>query len=213
MRELREKGLPYSEIARIVGVAPSTVQRATEDIPFRVGIYTKSLPIGLLNGSIIDIETTGIEVGGSEIITLGCLQNNKTVVYQRADMTADEYHAYLTGKIMELPKPIYAYNAEFERSFLTTKSLVDPELVDIFGPYMKRANKMKIKYPKLDELASIPHHYFGEKSIPSKRIPDLWHNYVHKRDLRSLATIVKHVREDLIQSLYVLVHTPTEELF
>jgi len=89
-----------------------------------ITMYLKTTP-RLDNGSIIDIETTGLKPGKgnycippSHIITLGIYQGDLIRIYQ---LTKRNYVGFLRvcRKIVEkTPKPRYAYAAHFEQSFL-----------------------------------------------------------------------------------------------
>lgn len=204
IRNLREEGLSISEINRITGYSTSTITKYVKDIFFKVGRYRKELPVGIYNGSIIDIETTGLDPSSDDIITFGFIENNQVHVLQRAEASATEYYSIMNDVLIRLPNPIYAYNAEFEQSFLKAKVGFEENILDVFEPFKIRSDKEGHKYPSLDELAPLPREYFGDKQTRGKHILSFWQMYCTKKDRRSLASIVRHNREDLVQTLAVL---------
>ena len=212
MRELRTQGLSLDEIVKQTGFSAGTVSRFTNDILFKVGHYKKELPIRMMQGTIIDIETTGLDYREHEIITFGYLEGNTARVLQRAEATPDEYHYMISESLRKLPQPFYGYNSEFDRMFLISKTGVDFAMVDLFESFKKKSDDIGKKYPKLDELPSVPREYFGEKTVPARMIPSLWNSYLAKKDKRALAAIVRHNMEDLRQIMALMAYFLSEDL-
>jgi hypothetical protein len=69
MRELRAGGLGVREIAKATGFSSSTVAVVVKNVSMPVGRYSKTLLVALCEGSIVDIETTGVEPATSELVT------------------------------------------------------------------------------------------------------------------------------------------------
>ena len=204
MRELRRSGLGIEEISRIMGFSTGTVWATVKDVPVPIGLYQKRLLVGLFDGAIMDIETTGLNPDMDDIITFGFLVENRVTVMQRIDASAKEFCEAAKSRISELPCPLYAYNARFEKAFLSSKLGVELDIVDIFQPWMERAESEGVKYPALDELARLPREYFREKPLKGEEVTFLWRSYQKTREKRKLSPIVRHCMEDLIQGLYVL---------
>jgi len=118
MRKLRAEGLSIAEIARIVGRSTGSVSTYVKDVRIPIGRYVKQLPIGIFEGSILDIETTGLDPKRDDLITFGSMVGREIKVMQRLDASADEFYAAIKPKIRKFPHPIYAYNAEFDKAFL-----------------------------------------------------------------------------------------------
>ena len=63
---------------------------------------------------------------------------------------------------------------------------------------------MAIKFPGLDDLASVPRQYFGETVVTDRQVRLLWASYTKTEDKRKLTPIVRHCMEDLRQALYIM---------
>src|SRR6202167_4915410 len=69
-------------------------------------------------GTIVDIETTGLSPGSDRIITLGVVCGNQYTVVQSLDASGlDDVPKMLSA----MPRPFYAFNKEFEEGFLGTR--------------------------------------------------------------------------------------------
>ena len=204
MSELRQGGLSLEEISRITGFSIGTVSTVTKGVSIPVGLYGKRLIVGIFEGSIIDIETTGLYPDEDDIITFGFLVRDTITVMQRLEATASEFYQAVKSRVLELPSPLYAYNAKFERSFLAAKLKLDLDIIDIFEPWMQRAEREGRKYPALDDLARLPREYFEEQVLDGRQVPFLWRSYQNTGDKRKVSLVVRHNMEDLIQALYVL---------
>jgi hypothetical protein len=204
MRELRASGLGLREIAKATGFSTGTVSTAVKGVPIPVARYSKTMPVGLFEGSIVDIETTGREPETSELVTYGCLVNNQMRVLQRVEASEREFCQSVHDEIALLTTPIYAYNAGFDAGYLSSKLGDDIKLMDIMDPWKARAEKEGLKWPSLDDLAAVPREYFGERQMQARAVPLIWSRYLESADMRLLSQIVRHVMEDLRQALYVL---------
>jgi uncharacterized protein YprB with RNaseH-like and TPR domain len=204
MRELRVKGVSVKEIAKMLGFSLGSVYSVVKDIRVPVTIYHKEIVAGLTKGSILDIETTGLDSIKDEIITVGFLGGNTITVIQRMEASATQFYDMVREELAKLSQPIYVYNLAFEKAFLKAQLGIDLDAIDVFEPWMKRAEAKELKYPKLDDLATVPGHYFGDKSTRGREVPYMWRAYKEKGTATSLALIVRHNMEDLRQTLYVL---------
>lgn len=204
MRELRKQGLSLREIAKQVGCSESKVGNVVKDVPMAIGVYHKELRAALVEGTIINLETTGKDSDKDEIITFGLLEHNVITVIQRVEAKSDEFHGIIIERLSGLAHPVYAYDNRFHEAFLLAKLHLPIELVDIFEPWRRKALTMGMRYPTLDELASVPRQYFGEIVIPDREVRLLWTSYVKTNDKRKLAAIVRHCMEDLRQGLYIM---------
>lgn len=206
MRELRRQGYDLKRIAEIVAFSPSTVYKYTKDIKMQVGRYQKNILSGIFNGTIIDIETTGLEPEYDEIITFGWLVKNVICVIQRFEASLKEFYGIIKEELTILPKPLYAYNAEFERKFLQVKIEKDLEIIDVFQPWKERAESRGFKWPKLDEIAPVPYEYLDERQVSAHAVITCWKKYLMTRKPKQLNLIVKHNMRDLRQTLSLLAY-------
>jgi transcriptional regulator with XRE-family HTH domain len=76
MRELRKQGLSLREIAKQVGCSESKVGNVVKDVPMAIGVYHKELRAALVEGTIINLETTGKDSDKDEIITFGLVDTH-----------------------------------------------------------------------------------------------------------------------------------------
>lgn len=204
MRELRRQGLSLREIAKATGCSESKVQRVVKDVSMPVGFYQRKLRLALVEGSVINLETTGTDSQRDDIITFGFLEQNTITVIQRVEATDDEFYSIITEKLAALEYPIYAYDAGFQEDFLLAKLRLPVEIVDILEPWRQKSRTKGVRYPTLDELATVPREYFGERVVPDREVHLLWASYERMGDKRKLSEIVRHCMEDLRQALYVM---------
>ena len=204
MRNLRKQGLSLKEIASATGSNISKVQRVVKDVPMAIGLYRKELRAALVEGAIINLETTGLDSDTDDIITFGFLEHNIMTVVQRIEAESSDFYRIICEKLSHLAHPIYAYDARFHEAFLLAKLHVPVELVDISQPWQQRARTEGQRYPSLDELASVPRQYFGEIVDPDRQVRLLWASYLKTWDKRKFTPIVRNCMEDLRQALYVL---------
>ena len=204
MRNLRKQGLSLKEIARETGVNISKVQRIVKDVPMTIGLYRKLLRAALVEGAIINLETTGLDSDTDDIIAFGFLERNVMTVVQRIEADRAEFYGIIRDKLADLAQPIYAYDARFHEAFLLAKLRIPVEIVDISQPWQQRARTEGRRYPSLDELASVPRQYFGEIVVPDRQVRLLWASYLKTGDKRKFTPIVRHCMEDLRQALYLL---------
>lgn len=183
----------------------------------------QKLAANLKKGTIIDIETTGLEPESDDIIILGWIQKDELFVVQRAEpipkslfgfrasAEKDKFHTALKKIIKDfLIKPIYAFNAEFEKDFIKSKLGIDLNIIDVAKPWFEKAEKKGLPRPKLDSLVTIPKEYY-HKTLSSKQIPLVWAEF-EKGNKRRLWQIWEHNKDDLLQTLFLILHTSEEKL-
>lgn len=167
--------------------------------------YGRELMLGIPQGTLIDLETTGLDVDHDEIVLFGYIQGSRLEIICRSSEEEAPFAAQLAGLVRTLPRPFYAYNLSFEKGFLQAKG-IDIEGIDLFQPWKEKAEALYLKWPKLDELFSHAEHYFNEPVISGKDVPLLWQKFLHTRDDSYLQQIVKHNESDLLRELYLLVY-------
>lgn len=204
MRQLREQGFSLREIAKATGHSRSKVQKVVKDVPMAIGLYRRELRAALVEGAIINLETTGLDAEGDEVIAFGFLKGNTVTVILRIEAEPAEFYHTVSEKLSGLAYPIYAWDTHFHESFLLAKLHTPVELVDIFEPWRERARAKGLSYPTLDKLVSVPREYLGEEVVSEQGVRSLWKNYVRYQDKRSLIPVVRHCMEDLRQALYIL---------
>jgi len=204
MRNLRKQGLSLKEIAKATGHSRSRVQKVVKDVPMAIGLYRRELRAALVEGAIINLETTGLDFDTDDIIAFGFLERNIMTVILRIEAEPAEFYHTVSEKLSGLAHPIYAWDTHFHESFLLTKLHTPVDLVDIFEPWREKARAKGLSYPTLDKLVSVPREYLGEEMVSEQRVRSLWKNYVRYRDKRSIIPIVRHCMEDLRQALYLL---------
>lgn len=204
MRDLRKQGLSLREIAKATGSNISKAQRVVKDVPMAIGFYRKELPVALVEGSIVNLETTGFDCDVDDIISFGFLEHNILTVVQRVESKSDDFYNTIREKLSHLAHPLYAYDAQLHEAFLLTKLHIPIKLVDISQPWRERARTEGRSYPSLDDLTSVPREYFNEAVVPERQVRLLWASYLKTGDKRKFTPIVRHCMEDLRQTLYLL---------
>jgi hypothetical protein len=167
--------------------------------------YSRELMLGIPQGTLIDIETTGLGVNQDEIVLFGYIQGSRLEIICRNSEEEAPFIAQLAGLVPTLPRPFYAYNLSFEKGFLHAKG-IDIEGIDLFQPWKEKAEALYLKWPKLDELFSHAEHYFNEPVISGKDVPLLWQRFLFTDDDSYLQQIIRHNESDLLRELYLLVY-------
>jgi len=167
--------------------------------------YSRELMLGIPQGTLIDIETTGLDMGQDEIVLFGYIQGSHLEIICRSSQEEAPFIAQLAELVPTLPRPFYAYNLSFEKGFLQAKG-IDIEGIDLFQPWKEKAEALYLKWPKLDELFSHAEHYFNEPVISGRDVPLLWQRFLSTEDDNYLQQIIKHNESDLLRELYLLVY-------
>jgi len=157
-------------------------------------------------GIILDLETTGFSPNRDEIITFGYIQRGWMTILQRADEEVEEFYDAIVEELDRIPKPIYAFMAEFERRFLDVLGFKGT-VVDILDPWKAKARELGMKTPKLDELVPGPEEWMGEEYTSGEDMPRLWRRYLQQGDIRDLKLIIRHNQIDLLQEFAALAMT------
>ena len=76
----------------------------------------------------------------------------------------------------------------------------------MFQPWREKAERLYLKWPKLDELISHAERYFNEPVISGRDVPLLWERFLETGDKDYLGQIIRHNESDLLRELYLLVH-------
>ncbi len=144
-------------------------------------VQRNQLPV-VLQGSIVDIETTGLSPKIDSVITVGLVHNNVCEIFQRTHEA--DICQLLDQKLRSLPRPIYAFNKRFEESFLGI--VVDRELQS--RPFESRNEAIQVS-GVCDPLGS------------GLRVPGEWWAYAVDRGLYHLNRIIAHNLADLRHEL------------
>ena len=167
--------------------------------------YSRELMLGIPQGTLIDIETSGLNIGHDEIVLFGYIQGSHLEIICRNSREETPFIAQLAALVPTLPTPFYAYNLPFEKGFLQAKG-IEIEGVDLFQPWKEKAEALSLKWPKLDELFSHAEHYFNEPVISGRDVPLLWQSFLYTEDDNFLQQIIRHNESDLLRELYLLVY-------
>ena len=170
-----------------------------------VNSYSRELMLGIPRGTLIDLETTGLDVDHDEIVLFGYIQGSRLEIICRSSKEEAPFIAQLTELVPTLPKPFYAYNLSFEKGFLRAKG-IDIEGIDLFQPWKEKAEALYLKWPKLDELFSHAERYFNEPVISGRDVPLLWQRFLYTENDDYLQQIIRHNESDLLRELYLLVY-------
>ena len=88
-----------------------------------VNSYSRELMLGIPRGTLIDLETTGLDVNHDEIVLFGYIQGSRLEIICRSLKEEAPFIAQLAELVPTLPKPFYAYNLSFEKGFLQAKGI------------------------------------------------------------------------------------------
>jgi uncharacterized protein YprB with RNaseH-like and TPR domain len=167
--------------------------------------YSRQLMLGIPQGTLIDLETTGLDADCDEIVLFGYIQGSRLEIICRNSEEEAPFTVQLAELVSALPRPFYAYNLSFEKGFLQAKGILI-EGIDLFQPWKEKAEALYLKWPKLDELLSHAEHYFNEPVISGRDVPALWQKFLLTRDDNYLQQIIRHNESDLLRELYLLVY-------
>ena len=167
--------------------------------------YSRELMVSIPQGTLLDIETTGLDGNYDEIVIFGYVEGNCLKILYRTLEKEGPFIAQIARLVPKLSQPFYAYNLSFEKGFLKAKG-INIEGIDLFQPWKEKAEALHLKWPKLDELFSHAEHYFNESVISGKDVPLLWGEFLKTGDKDYLQQIVRHNESDLLRELYLLVY-------
>ena len=167
--------------------------------------YSRELMLGIPQGTLIDLETTGLDANQDEIVLFGYITGSRLEIICRSSTEEALFLAQLAALVPTLPGPFYAYNLSFEKGFLHTRG-INIEGIDLFQPWKEKAEALYLKWPKLDELFSHAEQYFNEPVVCGRDVPLLWKRFLDSGNDSYLQQIIKHNESDLLRELYLLVY-------
>jgi hypothetical protein len=135
----------------------------------------------ILEGSIIDFETTHWDVKKGELITAGFLSKEGIVILQRLELTENEFKKRVIEEIQTKRRLWHAFNKEFEEKFLpivTDKELQKNERESAFGALLDEG--------LLDHYGLLCDPLFNEEVC---RFWDVWKKM---KDMVFVSKIVRH---------------------
>ncbi|NHJ32080.1 MAG: hypothetical protein FK732_04390 [Asgard group archaeon] len=94
----------------------------------------------ILEGTIVDFETTHWDVEKGELITAGYFSQNGFVIIQRLESTEEEFRKNIIEEMKNQEKPYYVSNKDFEESFCQLpleKELQQRERESAFGALLE----------------------------------------------------------------------------
>jgi len=149
-----------------------------------------------IDGTIIDIETTGLPEEGAEVITLGTVSGSELQILQRTD--EEDFSKTIKPILLRLPRPFYAFNKSFEERMLRVP--IERELQA--ESYEKKARAIAV--------SRLPDPFSGN----GFHAIDAWHKYVATKKLHFLAPIMDHNESDLLLETCLLIvrHSRKEEV-
>ena len=171
---------------------------------------TIDMALGVNVGSLADFETTGVprKHHEHEVVTLGDLVKDKLRIVQRKGGEKDSFYGEFRKIVYDLPRPIYAYNTDFEKSVITNElgnAAKNNEFIDLMKPWREKASRSGIKWPRLEELNSEPEYYFRERKITGRDVPILWKECLETGPDKVLGRIMRHCLSDMLREIVLLV--------
>jgi len=149
----------------------------------------------LAQGSVIDLETTGLDPLTDNIITLGIMKKNHLLIYQL--LHEDSYSRFSSlchHVVKEQPTPRYGYACAFEADFLRIKDDKWHDLTQYFTVDYDDFNPFR-RYSLID----VTHHPFPNEpiDIDGSQIPHEWQQYQKTKKKIHLTNIIHHCICDL----------------
>ena len=152
----------------------------------------------LSQGSIIDIETTGLDPSTDNIITLGIIKKKHLLLYQLVHEDSYKRFWSLCNRLAKAqPTPRYGYACHFEADFLRIK---DDKWTDLTQYFEIDYNDF-IPFRRYT-LADVTHHPFRDEpiDISGSEIPGEWQQYVTSRNKIHLTNIIYHCYCDMLRT-------------
>jgi len=144
-----------------------------------------------IQGTVIDIETTGIKPEHSELVGLGLIKENRISCFIRSLTTSDEhFRMWSKDKVQRTPKPYIAYYNEFERNWLRLDNDNRTNWIEI---------QPKSRHKKLYAV-NIQHLMHSEDGSV---VPDAWRN-------KDIKTVLWHLACDMFEELALYVSASHE---
>jgi len=146
----------------------------------------------VLDGTIIDFETTHWDINLGELITAGFLSDKGIVIYQRINSTEEEFKKILTSEIRNRKRPWCAFNKGFEEKFLQISidnDLQQHERESAFGALLNEN--------LLDHYSALDDPCFNDE------IKSFWEAYRATKDLVFLSKIIRHNYCCLVKEYYL----------
>jgi hypothetical protein len=135
----------------------------------------------ILEGTVIDFETTHWDAKKGELITAGFLSKEGIVILQRLKLPEKEFKRRAVEEIQKKRRPWYAFNKEFEEKFLpivTDKELQQNELESAFGALLEEG--------LLDNYSLLSDPLFNEE------ICRFWDAWKSTEDMLFVSKIIRH---------------------
>lgn len=134
-----------------------------------------------LEGTIIDFETTSVDVNTGELITAGFLSEEGIVIIQRLELTEDEFKKRVIEELKTKKRPWYAFNKEFEEKFL-------PITIDIELQHRERESA----FGALLEEGLLSHYNLLCDPLFNEEISRFWDAWNSTKDMLFVSKIVRH---------------------
>lgn len=155
------------------------------------------LPIKL-KGTLIDIETTGLNPDTDELVTFGAITGSRLYIIQRTGEEAKDFLNRIRKEVENCQSPFYAYYCPFESKWL-----------DI--PLSRWQEIQPYEYAKKEDMISISQEVRKDSLHTGKRVPEFWNRYLRLRDdhpqeaANILQKIMEHNKTCLLKELSLLV--------
>ena len=135
----------------------------------------------ILEGTIIDFETTHWDVEKGELITVGFLSKEEIVILQRLELTENEFKKMAIEEIQTKKRPWFAFNKEFEEKFLPIT--MDKEL---------QQNERESAFGALLDEGLLDHYSLLCDPLFNEEINRFWNAWKSSKDLVFVSKIVRH---------------------
>jgi hypothetical protein len=143
----------------------------------RIEVDTPSI----LEGTIIDFETTHWVVEKGELITAGFLSKEGILILQRLELTENEFKKKVIEEIQTKRRPWYAFNKEFEEKFLPIT--MDKEL---------QQNERESAFGALLDEGLLDHYDLLCDPLFNEEIHRFWNAWKSTKDMVFVSKIVRH---------------------
>ncbi|HXY40938.1 MAG TPA: ribonuclease H-like domain-containing protein, partial [Vicinamibacteria bacterium] len=206
--EVRHGDVPLS---RVHAIAPETVRVLTGQ-PELEGF-------DLRRAVFLDTETTGLAGGSGTaafLVGLGFVEGERFRVRQYFMRDYHEEAALLRGVAQELARfqQVVTFNGKmFDLPLLETRFRLNRERyplgqarhLDLLHP-ARRLWKARLESCRLQSLEAELMGLRREGDVPGEEIPQLYFDWVRRRDARRLARVFEHNRQDIVSLAALAVH-------
>ena len=145
----------------------------------------------MIKGCVVDVETTGLTSSTGELVTCGVLRDSGLSIIQRTEESSKEFLEFVRAELVNLERPLYAFNKSFEEGFCHVPISCNLQLYEESTYYAL----------KRDGLLSL-YNLLGDP-LRGAEVPVFWSAYMPLHEPIFLSKIIRHNYCCLVKEYYL----------